>query len=78
MEVPFSSPLSVALYPTYSSLSLLAGFVFTVLFFIYQMRGSSSGGVKRSLLVELSIALIASIFLGFGILFTMLSFDLYV
>lgn len=73
MEVPFSSPVAVARYPAYSVSSLSAGFVFTAIFFIYQMRAG-----KRQLAIELLIALIASVFLGFGILFTMLSFDLYV
>jgi hypothetical protein len=77
MEVPLSSPVPVSLYPTYSVFSLLTGFVFTAAFFVYQMRGSSPG-VTRYLAIEMLIALVASVFLGFGILFTMLSFDLYV
>lgn len=75
MEIPLSSPVSVALYPSYSAGSLLVGFVFTALFFIYQMR---SAPAARSLLSEVLIALVASTFLGFGILFAMLAFGLYV
>lgn len=51
----------------------LAGFVTTGAYFVYQMSGN-----KRKISVELLLALVASIALGFGSLFLMLSFDLYV
>jgi len=49
------------------------GFVATGGYFVYQMNEKN-----RKLSTELMIALIASVALGFGTLFLMLSFDLYV
>jgi hypothetical protein len=51
----------------------LIGLVLTALFFVYQMQSG-----KRSLVIELVIGLVASVALGFGTLFMMLSFGLYI
>jgi hypothetical protein len=59
-------------YPTIGVGLSLAGLVLTAGYFVYQMKG------KKSLMLELLLAAIASIALGFGTLFLMLSFSLYV
>jgi hypothetical protein len=43
-------------------------------YFVYQMRGAG----KRNIIIELLIGALSSVLLGFGTLFMMLSFGLYV
>jgi len=73
-QIPYSSPVSVTKYPQHGVVLTLLGLVATGGYFVYQM----SAGKERKLSVELMIAAIASVALGFGTLFLMLSFDLYV
>lgn len=73
LSVPYSSPISVALYPQYGMLSLGVGFSVTAGYFIYRMKSGN-----KNLFLEALLIIIASIFLGFGTLFAMLSFELYV
>jgi hypothetical protein len=61
------------LYPTYAAILSAAGLGCTALYFIVQMKSGS-----RNVGLELLIGLVASIALGFGTFFTMLSFGLYV
>lgn len=75
MEVPYSSPVSVGMYPTLGGGLMFVGFIFTALYFVYQLSSTSN---KRSLGLELSIGAISSAALGFGALFVLLSFGLYV
>jgi hypothetical protein len=75
IEVPYSSPINPTSFSFFGSTSFLIGLVLMALFFIYQMKEVPS---KRLLLVELFIGFLSSIFLGFGTLFIMLSFGLYV
>ena len=51
----------------------MAGLVATAFYFVFQIQGT-----KRSTAVEMLIAILAAVLLGFGSLFTMLSFGLYV
>lgn len=67
------SPVSPALYPTLGMLLTGVGFAVTAGYFVFQMRAGA-----KSLLIELLLGTIASIFLGFGVLFLMLSFELYI
>ena len=73
METHFSSPISVGSYPRLSALFLLSGFASTAAYFVFQLRGGN-----KSLATELLIGALASFFLGFGTLFAMLSFGLFV
>jgi uncharacterized membrane-anchored protein len=52
-----------------------SGLAFTAGYFVYQMR---AGGGKSQIVIEMVLALIASFLLGFGSLFVMSSFGLYV
>ena len=72
-QIPYSSPVSVDAYPTYAVTMTLAGLVATAFYFVFQIQGT-----KRSTAVEMLIAILAAVLLGFGSLFTMLSFGLYV
>ena len=62
------------MYPTFGGVLMLVGFIFMAVYFIYQLNW----GDKRSIAVELSIGGVSSLALGFGALFVMLSFGLYV
>jgi hypothetical protein len=53
---------------------IVSGLAVTAIFFVYQMRGLE----KSYLAVEVMIGAVASILLGFGTLFMMCSFGLYV
>jgi len=56
---------------------MLSGLACTAGFFVYQMHFSGKAKAKV-IFVELAIGLVASILLGFGSLFFMLSFGLYI
>jgi hypothetical protein len=73
METPFSSPVSPGMYPTIGGTCVLSGFLLTSGYFVYQLSSS-----KRSIAVELSLGAAASVALGFGSLFVLLSFGLWV
>jgi len=73
-QIPYSSPVSVDNYPQHGVILTLMGLVATGGYFVYQM----SAGAERKLSIEMVIAVIASVALGFGSLFLMLSFNLYV
>jgi len=75
MEVSYSSPISPASYPMLGTVCMSFGFMLMAFYFIYQMRAGSD---KRSLALELCIGGASSVALGFGTLFVMLSFGLYV
>jgi ABC-type Mn2+/Zn2+ transport system permease subunit len=74
-EVPYTPPIEATKHSKFAIILTCIGMLATALFFVYQMRAEKS---KRKLSVELSIGFIAAFFLGFGTLFIMLSFGLYV
>ncbi|KZV54140.1 transmembrane protein 258 [Dorcoceras hygrometricum] len=72
---PISSPVPVAWYPTLAIFMLAIGLVVTASFFIYEATSSRK---NRSLAKELTTGAVASVFLGFGSLFLLLSSGVYV
>ncbi|XP_002282032.1 uncharacterized protein LOC100242227 [Vitis vinifera] len=72
---PITSPVPDAWYPTLAVLMLAVGLVITASFFIYEATSSRK---SRSLAKELTTGTMASIFLGFGSLFLLLSSGVYV
>ncbi|KAA8523247.1 hypothetical protein F0562_009670 [Nyssa sinensis] len=72
---PISSPVPDAWYPTLAVFMLLIGLVVTASFFIYEATSSRR---NRSLAKELTTGTVASVFLGFGSLFLLLSCGVYV
>ncbi|XP_034699012.1 transmembrane protein 258 [Vitis riparia] len=72
---PITSPVPDAWYPTLAVLMLAVGLVITASFFIYEATSSRK---SRSLAKELTTGAMASIFLGFGSLFLLLSSGVYV
>ncbi|GMH23784.1 hypothetical protein Nepgr_025627 [Nepenthes gracilis] len=72
---PINSPVPDSLYPMLSVLLLAIGLLVTASFFIYVATSSRK---NRSLVKELITGAVASIFLGFGSLFLLLSTGVYV
>ncbi|XP_038700743.1 transmembrane protein 258 [Tripterygium wilfordii] len=72
---PITSPVPDSSYPTLAFLMLAIGLVITASFFIYEATSSRR---NRSLAKELMTGAVASVFLGFGSLFLLLSSGVYV
>ncbi|PRP85847.1 UPF0197 transmembrane protein [Planoprotostelium fungivorum] len=71
---PYYGPVSQALYPTLTLFLNLAGLFFFSLFIIYEVTHVG----QKNLFRELSLAGLASFFLGFGTLFLLLWTGVYV
>ncbi|XP_038711447.1 transmembrane protein 258-like [Tripterygium wilfordii] len=72
---PITSPVPDSSYPALAFLMLAIGLVITASFFIYEATSSRR---NRSLAKELITGAVASVFLGFGSLFLLLSSGVYV
>ena len=77
-QVPYSSPVDVKSYAFLGTVEVVAGLVFTAFYFIYQMRSGTGSSSSPNILIELLLGGIAATLLGFGTLFVMATFDLYV
>ncbi|KAG9455612.1 hypothetical protein H6P81_000120 [Aristolochia fimbriata] len=75
MATAISSPVAVEWYPVQAFFLIAVGLAVTAYFFIYE---ATSTRKSRKLSTELSAALVASVFLGFGTLFLLLSSGVYV
>uniref|UniRef100_A0A914GNX8 Dolichyl-diphosphooligosaccharide-protein glycosyltransferase subunit TMEM258 n=1 Tax=Globodera rostochiensis TaxID=31243 RepID=A0A914GNX8_GLORO len=73
--VPFSPPVSQALFPHLTIVLLAIGLVFTAWFFVHAVTSTMK---TRNLFKELFIGTLASSFLGFGTVFLMLWVGIYV
>lgn len=71
----YASPVNPAVFPHLTLVLLGIGVFFTAWFFVYEVTSTKQ---TRSLKKELLVALVASIFSGFGILFLLLSVGIYV
>ena len=71
----YVSPVNPSVYPHLSVLLLLIGTFFTAWFFVYEVTSTK---ITRDLSKELLIAFVASLFMGFGLMFLMLWVGLYV
>lgn len=71
----YVSPVNPAVYPHLSVLLLLIGTFFTAWFFVYEVTSTK---LTRDLRKELLIAFVASLFMGFGLMFLMLWVGIYV
>ncbi|KMS95565.1 hypothetical protein BVRB_007110 [Beta vulgaris subsp. vulgaris] len=72
---PITSPVPPSLYPTLAFFLLVFGLIVTASFFIYEATSSRK---NRSLARELITGAVASVFMGFGSLFLLLSTGVYV
>ncbi|XP_003738032.1 transmembrane protein 258 [Galendromus occidentalis] len=71
----YSSPISPVIYPHLSLVLLMVGLIFTGWFFVYEVAATK---YTRQLYKELGIAILASLFLGFGFLFLLLLVGIWV
>ena len=71
----FISPVNPLVYPHLSVLLLLIGTFFTAWFFVYEVTSTK---MTRDLAKELLIAFVASLFMGFGLVFLMLWVGIYI
>ncbi|XP_062709671.1 transmembrane protein 258 [Aedes albopictus] len=78
--VRYISPVNPAVFPHLASVLLLIGTFFTAWFFVFEVSRPKlpSSGKEGVIFKELLISLFASIFLGFGVLFLLLSVGIYV
>ncbi|KAF4315411.1 hypothetical protein JM18_008219 [Phytophthora kernoviae] len=72
MEIPYTSPVDPASYGNLSVIFLLLGLPFMSLFF------TRAVAPKKNAMLELVLALIAALLLGFGTLFLLLWAEIYV
>lgn len=84
--VRYISPISPSAFPMLATVLIGLGTFFTAWFFVFEVsrpnKNRPSAGQKASkesvIFKELLISLFASIFLGFGVLFLLLSVGIYV
>ncbi|KAL6079710.1 Dolichyl-diphosphooligosaccharide-protein glycosyltransferase subunit OST5 [Balamuthia mandrillaris] len=73
MATPLHSPVSPALYSNLAISLTAVGILFLAYFLVYELTTR-----KRNIGLELLIALLSSVFLGFGTLFVLLWTGVYV
>ncbi|KAJ8032302.1 hypothetical protein HOLleu_25791 [Holothuria leucospilota] len=71
----YVSPVNPAIYPHLTLVLLSIGIFFMAWFLVYEVTGNK---YTRDLYKELLVALVASLFMGFGILFLLLWVGIYV
>lgn len=76
--VRYASPVNPAVFPHLAVILCAIGTFFTAWFFIIEVSRPKSKDSNSTIFKELLISLFASIFLGFGVLFLLLSVGIYV
>ncbi|XP_042873433.1 transmembrane protein 258-like [Penaeus japonicus] len=71
----YVSPVNPAIYPHLTLVLMSIGIFFTAWFFVYEVTSTK---LTRDFFKECLIALVASVFMGFGILFLLLWVGIYV
>ncbi|KAK2162331.1 hypothetical protein LSH36_100g05042 [Paralvinella palmiformis] len=71
----YVSPINPAVFPHLTVVLLGIGIFFMAWFFVYEVTASK---FTRDLFKELLVALVASVFMGFGVLFLLLWVGIYV
>lgn len=78
----YISPINPTVFPHLATVLLAIGTFFTAWFFVFEVSRPKSGtpaAAKETVIFkELLISLFASVFLGFGVLFLLLSVGIYV
>ncbi|PAA78781.1 hypothetical protein BOX15_Mlig006314g6 [Macrostomum lignano] len=73
--VRYVSPINPAVFPHLTLVLLGIGIFFTAWFFVYEVTANK---FSRDIFKEILISLVASVFMGFGILFLCLWVGIYV
>ena len=71
----YASPVNPVIYPQLAFALLLIGLFVTAWFFVYEVTATK---FTRTISKEVQISLVASIFMGLGTLFLMLSVGVFV
>merc|ERR1712142_1361796 len=71
----YVSPINPAVFPHLTIVLLGIGIFFMAWFFVYEVTSTK---FARDLMKELIVSLVASVFMGFGILFLLLWVGIYV
>ncbi|XP_062507422.1 transmembrane protein 258-like isoform X2 [Corticium candelabrum] len=71
----YVSPVNPAVFPSLAIVLLCIGLFFMAWFFVYEVTSTK---YTRDILKELVVSLVASLFLGFGVLFLLLWVGIYV
>ncbi|MBN3279443.1 TM258 protein, partial [Polyodon spathula] len=71
----YTSPVNPAVFPHLTVVLLAIGMFFTAWFFVYEVTSTK---YTRDVYKELLISLVASVFMGFGVLFLLLWVGIYV
>ncbi|XP_008825333.1 transmembrane protein 258 [Nannospalax galili] len=71
----YTSPVNPAVFPHLTVVLLAIGMFFTAWFFVYEVTSTK---YTRDIYKELLISLVASLFMGFGVLFLLLWVGIYV
>ncbi|MBN3283495.1 TM138 protein, partial [Polyodon spathula] len=71
----YTSPVNPAVFPHLTVVLLAIGMFFTAWFFVYEVTSTK---YTRDIYKELLISLVASVFMGFGVLFLLLWVGIYV
>ncbi|XP_041452682.1 transmembrane protein 258 [Lytechinus variegatus] len=71
----YVSPVNPAVYPHLTLILLAIGIFFMAWFLVYEVTATK---YTRDLYKELLVALVASLFMGFGVLFLLLWVGIYV
>ncbi|KAF6025256.1 TMEM258 [Bugula neritina] len=71
----YVSPINPAIYPQLTLILLAIGVFFMAWFFVYEVTSTK---FTRDLTKELLVSLVASLFMGFGVMFLLLWVGIYV
>ncbi|XP_020902721.1 transmembrane protein 258 [Exaiptasia diaphana] len=71
----YASPINPAVFPHLTIVLLAIGIFFMAWFFVYEVTSTK---YTRDIYKELLVALVASLFMGFGVLFLLLWVGIYV
>ncbi|KAG4065255.1 hypothetical protein HA402_012697 [Bradysia odoriphaga] len=74
----YMSPINPTVFPYLTTVLLAIGTFFTAWFFVFEVSRPKKGGKESVIFKELLLSLFAALFLGFGVLFLLLSIGIYV
>lgn len=74
----YISPINPTVFPHLATVLLAIGTFFTAWFFVFEVSRPKSNSKEGVIFKELLISLFAALFLGFGVLFLLLSVGIYV
>lgn len=74
----YASPINPSAFPLLATVLLVIGTFFTSWFFVFVVSRPKASAQSALIFKELLLSLFAAVFLGFGLLFLLLSVGIYV